>query len=94
VIRHLLLTLALLSLHGVRAADDFHATACEGTYPRHLQGICTDGRNSIYWCFTEALVKTDRNGLLIKKVPVASHHGDLGYHDGRVFVATNLGKFN
>lgn len=86
--------LMLFSLHGIRAADGFHATACEGSYPRHLQGICTDGKNSIFWCFTDALVKTDRDGHLLKKVPVANHHGDLCYHDGRVFVATNLGKFN
>lgn len=92
--RLLLFVSVLFSLHGLRAADDFHATACEGAYPRHLQGICTDGKGSIYWCWTDALVKTDANGHVLKKVPVASHHGDLCYHDGRVYVATNLGKFN
>lgn len=92
--RHLLFTLALFSLQEVRAAEDFHATACEGTYPRHLQGICTDGKGSIFWCWTDALVKTDTSGHLLKKVPVANHHGDLCYHAGRVYVATNLGKFN
>jgi hypothetical protein len=39
-------------------------------------------------------VKTDVDGRVLKQVPVASHHGDLCYHDGRVYVATNLGKFN
>lgn len=90
----LLLALTLLSLYSVRAADDFHATVCEGTYPRHLQGFCTDGKGRIFWCYTDTLVKTDRDGHVLKKVPVASHHGDLCYHDGRVYVATNLGKFN
>jgi hypothetical protein len=92
--RLLLFVSVLFGLHGVRAADDFHATACEGAYPRHLQGICTDGKGSIYWCWTDALVKTDLNGHVLKKVPVANHHGDLCYHDSRVYVATNLGKFN
>ncbi len=90
----LLFVLALLCLHTARAADAFHATACEGTYPRHLQGICTNDRDAIYWCWTDALVKTDTEGRVLKKVPVANHHGDLCYHAGRVYVATNLGKFN
>lgn len=77
------------------AADhSLHATACEGTYPRHLQGICTNGRDAIYWCWTDALVKTDAEGRVLKKVPVADHHGDLCFHAGCVYVATNLGKFN
>ncbi|MDI1314546.1 hypothetical protein [Prosthecobacter sp.] len=71
-----------------------NATPCEGAYPRHLQGICTDGKGSIFWCWTDELVKTDHNGHVLKKVAVASHHGDLCYHDSRVYVATNLGKFN
>ena len=66
----LLFALTLFGLHGVRAADGFHATACEGTYPRHLQGICTDGKSGIFWCWTDALVKTDLDGRLLKQVPV------------------------
>jgi hypothetical protein len=72
----------------------FHHVQCEGTYPKHLQGICTDEKDSIFWCFTDTLVKTDCNGRVIKKIPVAFHHGDLCYHDGKVYVAVNLGKFN
>lgn len=67
---------------------------CEGRYPRHLQGICTDRRDSIYWCFTDELVRTDLDGRVIRRVDVADHHGDLCYHDGRVYVAVNLGAFN
>jgi hypothetical protein len=81
------------------AAEPLHdnplrATYCEGSYPRHLQGICTNERDAIYWCWTDALVKTDSQGRILKQVPVANHHGDLCYHAGRVYVATNLGKFN
>ncbi len=67
---------------------------CEGTYPKHLQGICTNDLDAIYWSFTTVLVKTDRQGRLLKKIPVASHHGDLCFHDGKIYVAVNLGKFN
>ncbi|MBS0208018.1 MAG: hypothetical protein JSS27_03595 [Planctomycetes bacterium] len=93
--RFLLLTLALFAVHRARAAEPaFYAAACEGTYPRHVQGICTNLRDAIYWSWTDALVKTDLDGRVLKNVPVASHHGDLCYHAGRVYVATNLGKFN
>ncbi len=66
---------------------------CEGTYQHHLQGVCAD-KDAIYWCFTTTLVKTDRTGKLLKQVPVANHHGDLCHHDGKLYVAVNLGKFN
>jgi len=72
----------------------FQNVKCEGSYPGHLQGICTNSEDSIYWSFTTVLVKTDRNGKVRKKVPVANHHGDLCYHDCKIPVAVNLGKFN
>lgn len=71
----------------------YHNVTCEGTYPHHLQGICVDDK-AIYWSFTTTLVKTDLNGKLLKKVPVVNHHGDLCDHDGKLYVAVNLGKFN
>ncbi|MBM3860302.1 MAG: glycerophosphodiester phosphodiesterase [Verrucomicrobia bacterium] len=40
------------------------------------------------------MVKTDLHGRLLKRVPAADHHGDLCCHEGKVFVAVNLGKFN
>ena len=87
--------LAFLLESFVLAADaGFHPTRCEGSYKRHVQGICTNGKGAIYWCWTDALVKTDVEGRILKQVPVADHHGDLCYHQGRVYVATNLGKFN
>jgi len=66
---------------------------CEGRYSHHLQGVCSD-ESAIYWSFTTSLVKTDRDGKVIKKVEVANHHGDLCLQDGKLYVAVNLGKFN
>lgn len=67
---------------------------CEGNFPGHLQGICTDGARSIYWSWNDALVRTDLSGAELRRIPVPRHHGDLCYHNGRVYVAVNLGKFN
>lgn len=76
------------------AGPAFRAISCNGAFPNHLQGICTDDRGSIYWSWTDALVKTDLAGRELKRVVAANHHGDLCHHEGRIFVAVNLGKFN
>jgi len=76
------------------AAEPFQAVACEGIYPDHLQGVCIDGVDAIYWSFTTQLVKTGRDGRIVRKVDVADHHGDLCFLEGKVYVAVNLGKFN
>lgn len=68
--------------------------SCEGTYRHHLQGLCTDGENAIFWSFTTTLVKTDNKGQILKKIPVVNHHGDLCHHNGKIYVAVNLGRFN
>lgn len=87
--------MALVVVLGATAgAADFQPVTCEGAYPHHLQGVCTDGEDSIYWSFTTRLVKTDSNGQITKQIEVANHHGDLCFHQGQVFVAVNLGKFN
>ncbi|WP_197440971.1 CIA30 family protein [Thalassoglobus neptunius] len=75
------------------ARGDTFKVQCEGTYQRHLQGICND-EEAIYWSFTTTLVKTDMKGKFLKKVSVANHHGDLCFHEGKLYVAVNLGKFN
>ncbi len=67
---------------------------CEGRYPGHLQGICLDDERNIYWCFTTSLVKTDSQGKLLQMISVVSHHGDLCYANGKIYVAVNLGRFN
>ena len=78
----------------VHAAEPFSNVKCEGSYRYHLQGVTTDGENAIYWCFTDALVKTDTSGKVVRKIPVGNHHGDLCHHDGKVYVAVNFGRFN
>jgi len=78
---------------GSQAGSRFGPVQCEGTYRHHLQGICAD-REAIYWSFTTQLVKTDLEGKRLKEVPVANHHGDLCVHDGKIYVAVNLGRFN
>lgn len=85
---------AVLGLSATAFAADFQPVTCEGTYPHHLQGVCTDEKDAIFWSFTTKLVKTDRFGRVVKVVDVASHHGDLCFHEGKVYVALNLGKFN
>lgn len=92
-----LLALSTVLLTSTVKAEDktsFKPAKCEGEYSRHVQGICTNGKDAIYWSWTTELVKTDLDGRVLKKVPVANHHGDLCHHNGRVYVATNLGKFN
>ncbi len=83
-------------LHAGESQDATHfgAVRCEGSYQGHLQGVCTNQRDAIYWSFTDVLVKTDPHGKIIHRQDVANHHGDLCFHGGRVYVAVNLGKFN
>lgn len=77
----------------ISMAEEFHDTACDASYRHHLQGICVD-KKAIYWSFTTTLVKTDLNGKVQLTIPVANHHGDLCFHNGKLYVAVNLGKFN
>ena len=70
------------------------AITCPGKYGGHQQGMATDRKSAIFWSHTVALAKTDLAGQLLKVVDVPSHSGDLAYHEGKVYVATNLGDFN
>ena len=65
-----------------------------GVYPGHLQGVCINERDAIYWSMTTDLVKTDVSGNVVRRVAVPSHHGDLCHVDGKIYVAVNLGLFN
>jgi metal-dependent hydrolase (beta-lactamase superfamily II) len=85
---------AVVGTAGMASESRFRAVGCEGTYRHHLQGICTNEKDAIYWSFTTALVKTDATGSVLRTVDVANHHGDLCFHDGRIYVAVNLGEFN
>lgn len=76
------------------AAAEWQAVSCEGAYRQHLQGVCSDGKTGLYWCFTSKLVKTDAKGKIVKQVDVDDHHGDLCFQAGKIYVAVNLGKFN
>ncbi len=67
---------------------------CPGEYGGHQQGMATDRKTAIFWSHTVALAKTDLTGKLLKVIDVPTHSGDLAYHDGKVYVATNLGDFN
>jgi alkaline phosphatase D len=68
--------------------------ACDGDYQHHLQGICRDSQGNLFWSFTTALVKTDHAGHRLKQTPVDNHHGDLCFHNDKIYVAVNLGRFN
>ncbi len=72
----------------------FSEVICEGDYQHHLQGVCTDKGTAIYWSFTTQLVKTDRQGRVLRQIAVANHHGDLCFADEKIYVAVNLGRFN
>lgn len=90
-----LLVCAPLFLASLNAAEaDFPPVECQGRYPLHLQGLCTDQKTSLFWSWTDQLVKTDASGTVLKQVPAANHHGDLCYLNGKIYVAVNLGQFN
>ncbi len=89
----LLLCALIIHVQTVATAQD-KSVACEGTYRHHLQGICTNDADAVYWSFTTTLVKTDKQGKVLKKIAVANHHGDLCFQNGKVYVAVNLGRFN
>ncbi len=78
----------------VEASGGFHSVTCEGDYPGHLQGVCTNQQDALYWSFTTVLVKTDPTGQVQRQTDVVSHHGDLCFHQGKLYVAVNLGQFN
>lgn len=100
LVKTLLLCSTALAIGAPLLAEDkaqtpmFGNVKCEGDYKHHLQGVCTNQSNSIYWSFTTDLVKTDRLGQVQKKVAVANHHGDLCFFDEKLYVAVNLGRFN
>lgn len=77
-----------------RAMLPFQKITCQGAYPGHLQGVCADGTGAIYWSWTTRMVRTDADGVVTHDVPADNHHGDLCHHDGKIYVAVNLGSFN
>lgn len=94
MLRHLSLLLCLAARALCADTPAWQETSCEGAYPRHVQGVCSNGRDALYWSWTDALVKTDLTGKLLHRVPADNHQGDLCHHAGKIYVAVNLGKFN
>lgn len=64
---------------------------CEGSYSLHLQGITTNNTDSLYWSFTDKLVKTDAAGHILLSKDVVNHHGDLSFVNNKIYVAVNDG---
>jgi hypothetical protein len=75
------------TLSGVPMAEWPIEVVCDGQHEYHLQGIATNAVDAIYWSFTTVVVKTDLDGNVLAEVEGPYHHGDLCYHDGRVYVA-------
>ena len=88
----------MLLLAAMAAADGPWAglpaeITCESRYPHHLQGITGNGVDTLYWSFTDVLVKTDLAGKVLARVEVPTHHGDLCLSGDHVVVAWS-NKFN
>ncbi len=90
----LCLTAVPLCLSGQASDLQPAATECAGRYERHLQGICAGPDNTLFWSWTDRMVKTDAAGRVLRDIPADNHHGDLCHLNGEIFVAVNLGKFN
>ena len=58
---------------------------CPGVYSGHLQGIATDGK-SIYWSFSDRVVRTDLAGGLLAKAKIPFHGGDPCWYAGKLYV--------
>ena len=82
------------SLRAKEAQETPAFVLCEGKYAGHLQGVCRDEGGDFFWSFTRALVKTNPQGKVLKKIPVADHHGDVCLVNGKVYCAVNFGAFN
>lgn len=66
---------------------------CGGVYKGHVQGVATDGK-SIYWAFTERVVRTDLKGKVLAGCAVKGHAGDPCWYNGRLYVPVAQGSFN
>jgi hypothetical protein len=64
---------------------------CEGSYAQHLQGITTNNTDALFWSFTDKLIKTDHAGHILVSKNVNTHHGDMCFVNGKIYVAVNDG---
>ncbi len=81
-----------------RGGDKFHApehfgefwwdgnVLCDGVYPLHLQGVARGEDGSLFWSYTDRIVKTTPDGRVLKTVILDGdgHLGDLACRDGLV----------
>jgi len=85
--RQALFVVVLSIIHlGVCASESFESIELDGGYPGHLQDVWMDG-DSIWWAHTQYLIKTKRDGKIIKKVDVGGHHAGLEVKDGHLYSA-------
>ncbi len=85
--------LGAMAAAGVPSAGLPTEIVCEGQYPHHLQGLAGNGLDTLYWSFTDVLVKTDLAGKVLARVEVPTHHGDLCLVGDRLYVAWS-NRFN
>lgn len=78
----------------IELKKNHRTVVCEGEYATHLQGIDTDNEHAIFWSWTTEIVRTDMEGKIQARVAALHHQGDLCYHNGKLYVAVNLGQFN
>lgn len=72
--------------------NDFHPLLTVGKYPLHLQGIAVSGNKTLYFSFTNRLIKTDPDGnILIDAEVKGGHLGDITWHCGKIY-GTLLGE--
>lgn len=85
---------SLIATAVAKDTEKFSNVRVTGKYPMHLQGVCTNHRDRIYWSFTDVLVTSDLKGNVLTKTAGPNHLGDLCYKNGKLYVAVNLGRFN
>ena len=83
----------LLTFAFVANAVEFKEVKLPGKFYDHLQGFAI-GNGKIYWSQTSILLRTDEKGNIERVIDAPGHHGDCCFHDGKLYVAVNLGKFN
>ena len=74
-------------------AVEFKKVNLPAKFRGHLQGFAI-GEGKIYWAQTHIMIRSDEKGNIERVVEAPGHHGDCCFHDGKLYVAVNFGKFN
>ena len=72
---------------GFGGMPDTDEIVLPGDYPGHLQDVCWDGAQALYWAQTTYLIKTDLKGDIVRQVAVDEHNAGLQLRDGKLYVA-------